>query len=128
MTDVGPDRPDRPEPSAAGRDPVDDLVDVVLGVSGVEGLHGGVFGEVATYLPGRRVTGIRSRGEDVDVHLVLAWGQPVLATADRVREALRPHVRGLVHVTVEDMMAPPRTGGSAGEGTRSPQRPGGADG
>ena len=31
----------------------------VLSVPGVHDLHGGVLGEVATYLPGRRVNGIR---------------------------------------------------------------------
>ncbi len=106
MTDRSPDRPDPPGSTPPARDPVDDLVDAVLAVPGVEGLHGGVFGEVATYLPGRRVTGLRVRGEDVDVHLVLAWGQPVLATADRVRDALARKVKGQVHVTVEDIRAP----------------------
>lgn len=106
MTDRSPDRPDQPGSAPSARDPVDALVDVVLAVPGVEGLHAGVFGEVATYLPGRRVIGLRLRGEDVDVHVELAWGQPVLATADRVREALARHVTGQVNVTVEDIRAP----------------------
>jgi len=58
-----------------------DLIEqVVLKVPGVSALHGGLFGEVATYLPGRRVSGIRVRDDVSEVHVVITWGTPVLAT------------------------------------------------
>ncbi len=41
----------------------DDLADVVRAVPGVSDLHPGALGEIGTYLPGRRVAGIRLRDE-----------------------------------------------------------------
>lgn len=84
----------------------DRVAAAVLEVPGVSGLHGGVLGEVATYLPGRRVAGVRLTDEATDVHVVLAWGAPVAATADAVRATVRGVVPGAVHVTVEDVAGP----------------------
>ncbi|QVT81327.1 hypothetical protein ENKNEFLB_03735 [Nocardioides aquaticus] len=87
-------------------DLVDRLEAAVLAVEGVVGLHAGVLGEVATYLPGRRIGGLRLRDDDCEVHVVLSFGSPVVETADRVRDAVRGLVAGRVDVTVEDV-APP---------------------
>jgi uncharacterized alkaline shock family protein YloU len=97
-----------PEPVDPGRpvDPVDEIVAAVTAVPGVHGLHGGVLGEVATYLPGRRVHGVRLRPEGCDVHVVLAWGAPIGETTELVREAVRPYAGGRIDVTVEDVAAP----------------------
>lgn len=93
---------------------VDDLAAAVLAVPGVLDLHGGLLGEVATYLPGRRVAGIRLRdaedGEDAttEVHLVVAVDAPLHDTVEAVRAAVRPLVGpGPVHVTVEDVVRRP---------------------
>ena len=75
-------------------------------VPGVHDLHGGVLGEVATYLPGRRVTGVRLRDGDTQVHLVLSWGAPIASTTDEVRVRVAAIVPGTVHVAVEDIAAP----------------------
>ena len=40
-------------------EPADVVAAAVRSVPGVAGLHAGMFGEVGTYLPGRRVAGIR---------------------------------------------------------------------
>ncbi|MEV8378529.1 hypothetical protein AB0P21_37670 [Kribbella sp. NPDC056861] len=71
---------------------------------GVVGLHGGVFGEVATYLPGRRVAGIRITPERAEVHLTLVWGEPVRATAEIVRDVVGELTGVPVFVTVEDVV------------------------
>jgi len=84
----------------------DRVSDAVLAVEGVEDLHSGTFGEVATYLPGRRVTGIRIRPEATEVHVVLRWGAPVRATADAVRAVAGPLVGTPVHVFVQDVVDP----------------------
>ncbi|RYC13036.1 Asp23/Gls24 family envelope stress response protein [Nocardioides zhouii] len=84
----------------------DRVAQAVLAVPGVHDLHGGVLGEVATYLPGRRVTGVRLRDGDTQVHLVLAWGAAVSTTTDAVRTAVAAIVPGTVHVAVEDIAAP----------------------
>lgn len=82
---------------------VDQIAAVVLATPGVHDLHPGGTGGVATYLPGRRVTGIRAIDRGYGVHVVLAWGFPVLATADAVRAAVAAIAPGRVDVTVEDV-------------------------
>lgn len=82
------------------------VASAVLAVPGVNALHAGVVGEVATYLPGRRVNGVRLRDDECEVHVVLDWGSPVLRTADDVRVAVEHLVDGPVHVTVEDIASP----------------------
>lgn len=83
---------------------------LTLGVPGVAALHPGRFGEAATHLPGRRVTGVQVRDDLVEVHVTLLWGADVLATADAVRAAAEPVVARPVHVTVEDVLAPGERG------------------
>jgi hypothetical protein len=73
-------------------------------VAGVADLHGGMFGEIGTYLPGGRVAGIRIAGRRVEVHVTLYWDYPVRATADAVRRAVEPLVDQPVFVTVEDLV------------------------
>jgi len=90
--------------------PVPETADLVaaaaLAVDGVADLHTGTFGEVATYLPGRRVSGVRITADVTEVHLVLRWGAPVLATADAVRVAVQPLVATPVDIAVQDVVDP----------------------
>lgn len=88
---------------------------LVRSVPGVAGLHGGVFGEVATYLPGRRVSGIRITPERAEVHLTLVWGEPVRATAEVVRDLVAELTGVPVFVTVEDVVQQTRTDNHAKE-------------
>lgn len=99
-----PQGDDGPAPEVA-----DVVAAAVLAVPGVHDLHSGSVGEVATYLPGRRVNGVRMREPGCSVHVVLDWGTPVLETTDAVREAVRPYVSGPVDVTVEDIHLPDST-------------------
>ena len=75
----------------------------VLTVPGVISLHGGLFGETATYLPGRRVPGVRLTEDVTDIHLSVVYGAPVFATAQQVRTAVAALATGPVNVTVEDV-------------------------
>lgn len=71
---------------------------------GVARLHGGVFGEVATYLPGRRVVGVQVGEQRIAVHFVARLGQPVREVADGVRGAVAPLAQGMpVDVIIEDV-------------------------
>lgn len=81
----------------------DAVARAVLAVPGVVGLHPGTFGEVASYLPGRRVVGVRGDGRAVEVHVVLRWGAHVVATAEAVRRALTVLGADVVDVVVEDV-------------------------
>lgn len=82
----------------------DRVAAAVLAVPGVHALHAGVSGEVATYLPGRRVDGVRVREDRCAVHVTLTWGSPILESTDRVRAAAAEHVAGPVDVVVEDVV------------------------
>lgn len=95
------------EPPGTEADPAEVVAAAVRAVPGVAGLYGGLFGEVATHLAGRRVPGVRidDRG-DVEVHIVIRWGHPVPATADAVRRAVSALVPGGVRVVVDDVAVP----------------------
>ena len=93
-------------PAPDAPDAAEAIASATLAVAGVSALHAGIIGEVATYLPGRRVNGVRLTDEACEVHIVLDWGSPVVATADDVRTAIEPFVDVPVHVTVEDVAGP----------------------
>jgi len=75
-----------------------------LAIPGVTGLHGGEFGTVATYLPGRRVTGIRIDDDGCAVHVTVRYPADLFATAEGVRAAVRAIVGVPVDVTIEDVI------------------------
>jgi hypothetical protein len=93
-------------PAPAADDLVDRVAAAALSVPGVHDLHGGVLGEVATYLPGRRVAGVRLLDGSTLIHLVLRWDAPMSATIDEVRTRVSAVVPGVVHLTVEDVVGP----------------------
>ena len=84
----------------------DQVEAAVRSVNGVAGLHAGAFGEVATYLPGRRVTGIAVRPDGCEVHVVLSWGSQAHQIAARIRAAIAPILSTAVHVAIEDVAEP----------------------
>lgn len=89
----------------------DAVVAAVTAVPGVAAMHSGRFGEVATYLPGRRVAGVQLRPDRAELHVALVWGRDLLATAAAVRLAAEPLVGRPVHVVIEDVLGPSdRTG------------------
>lgn len=79
------------------------VAEAALDVAGVRDLHGGMFGEVATYAPGTKITGIRIDGDHGEVHLVTDLSRNLRTVAEEVRtEAER--IAGLPFVvTVEDV-------------------------
>jgi hypothetical protein len=85
------------------RTTADDIAALVLAVPDVTRLHAGRFGEVATYLPGRRVTGIKLGDDLIEVHVVVAGRVPVRRTAQLVHAAVATVVATPVHVFVEDV-------------------------
>jgi hypothetical protein len=62
---------------------------------------------VATYLPGRTVSGVAVRPDEVEVSLVARFGPPLPEIAAQVREAVAPLVPGRrVDVVVADIISP----------------------
>jgi hypothetical protein len=100
-------------------------------------LSGGVLGEVATYLPGRRVNGVRVREDGgVEVHVVARYGPTVAEIAAQVRAAVTAICGPVpVHVGIDDLELDPVPGAAsgragaagkatpAGSGTRPPPVP-----
>ncbi|MEU7827257.1 hypothetical protein [Catellatospora sp. NPDC049133] len=81
---------------------------------GVEALLGG-FPEVATYLPGRRVLGVRVTPRAVEIQLRAAWGIPAYEVAAGVQAAVVPLAPGrAVDVTIGGLGDPPEAGPPAG--------------
>ncbi|WP_305092416.1 hypothetical protein [Prescottella sp. R16] len=87
---------------APGTD-IDRAAAAVSAVPGVTGLHGGEFGTVATYLPGRRITGLRVDDGHCDVHVTVRYPVDLFATADRIRTAVHAILGIPVDVTIEDV-------------------------
>lgn len=54
----------------------------------VAALSGGGLRRVATYLPGRRVDGVRIEDDRVEVAVVAVQGVPIIAIAEQVRRAV----------------------------------------
>ncbi|BBY86229.1 Asp23/Gls24 family envelope stress response protein [Mycolicibacterium tokaiense] len=83
----------------------DTVAGIARAVPGVAGLHSGMFGEVATYLPGRRVTGVRVHADQIDVHISVRGDTGIRQTAAAVRAAVAAAVPGhRVDVTVADLV------------------------
>ena len=99
------------QPSTGGEpvavEPADFVAAVVRAIPGVADLHAGMFGEVGTYLPGRRVPGVRFADTGTDIHVTVFFGAPVRDVAAEIRRAVGAAVGGAVNVTVEDVV--PRT-------------------
>ena len=81
--------PDFPAPQV-----IDAMAAAVLRCRTVIGLDPGGWRQVATYLPGRRITGVRVDDERVLVSVVLALGTPVAAMEAEVRAAVAPYAGG----------------------------------
>lgn len=97
------------ESPAQDPDLVDRIAAAVLAVPGVVALHGGEFGEIATYLPGRRVRGIRLSDDRGEVHIAVRLGisdggsESVLEVAEATRRAVSEVVGRPIDVVVEDL-------------------------
>jgi hypothetical protein len=92
-------RPDDPDAEA--------IAAAVRACPGVADLYGGLAGELATYLPGRRVTGLRVRPDFVEVHVVGRYGVRVADIAGQVRRAVSRVAPGLrVDVLIDDLDVP----------------------
>lgn len=106
---------------------VDAVAAAVRGCPAVDDLDGGRLGGVATYLPGRRVPGIRIEPDRIEVHVRGVWDQPVNLLAQQVRAALATLNGGrIIDVVLTDVADPgqarrlPSPGAEPGGGAASP--------
>jgi hypothetical protein len=136
-TPAQPARPGQTAPpgSSADRPVGDSIIDgidvdavaaVVRACPGVSDLHGGRYGEVTTYLPGRVVRGVVVGGGRVRVQVRSQWGAEAPKLAAVITAALAPLTGNRpVDVAIADIDDPPFTPdwGNAGE-TEPLARPG----
>jgi hypothetical protein len=108
---------------------VDAVVRAVRACPGVVEMEGGSPGEVATYLPGRRLVGLRVGDSTIDVQVRAAWGVPAPQIAAEIRAAVAPLAGGRsVDVTIAALSDPPRldrTGTAGRPGDSEPALAGG---
>jgi hypothetical protein len=120
---------DVPGPAVIDGIDVDAVAAAVQACAGVADLDGGQFGEVASYLPARKVTGVVVSGGRVRVQIRSRWGIPAPDLAALVTTALAPLTRGKpVDVMVADIDDPPGTLPSREPGDRHPREPAGQTG
>jgi uncharacterized alkaline shock family protein YloU len=85
----------------------DAVASAALACPEVAGVSGGLVGEVATYLPGRSVAGVRVTEDEVEIHIVARWREDLPKVADAVRAAVKPYTGSLpTAVYVEDIEMP----------------------
>src|ERR1700751_102945 len=89
---------------------VDAVAAVVRGCAGVAGLDGGRFGEVTSYLPGRKVAGVVVSGGRGGGQGRPRWAVPAPELAARIPAVLAPlSGRRPVDVMIADIDDPPGT-------------------
>jgi hypothetical protein len=104
-------------PGAAVIDGVDvgAVAAAVLVCPGVAALDSGQFGEVASYLPGRKVAGVMVSGGRVKVQVRVRWAVPAPDLGRKITAALVPLTGHYpVDVVIADIDDPPGTLEAAG--------------
>jgi hypothetical protein len=77
----------------------------------VASLATGRIDEVATYLPGRRVAGVRVADDEIEVHVVARWDSVFPELAASVQQAVASAAGGLpVAVHIDDIETPTSDG------------------
>ena len=112
-----------PHTSPAPAALADAIAQRVLDHPAVAHLHGGPFGTVASYLPGRRVVGVRVDETDglVDLSVVLWVGVPLRqAVADLRRVVVEVAGPVVVNVTVADLHSAEDDASGAEDDARQP--------
>jgi hypothetical protein len=87
---------------------VDAVAAAVRGCPGVEALRGGGPGEVATYLPGRRIVGVQVTPAGLVVAVRGRWGVSAAALAGQIRDVVAALAPGRpVEVRLVELADPP---------------------
>lgn len=93
---------------------VDAIVEAIRRCPGVEDLYAGSPVELATYLPGRRVAGVRVTDSAVEVQIRTRWGRTIPEIGAAVLAAVAPLAGGRpVDVLVADVVGEPGEDASA---------------
>jgi len=100
------------EPTLVDGIDVDAVAAAVRGCPAVDDLDSGLLGGAVTYLPGRRVPGLRIGPDRIEVHVRGVWNQPVSLVASQIRQALAGLAAGrVVDVVLADIAEPGQASG-----------------
>ena len=97
---------DAPAPAEAA-ELADLIAAAVTSCPGVAGLSQNPDRPVATYLPGRTVSGVAVRAGEVEVCVVARYGRPLPQIAEQIRQAMEPLVPDrVVDIVIADIALP----------------------
>ena len=97
-----------PNPELVDGIDVDAVATAVRSCAGVDDLDAGQLGSVTSYLPGRKVAGIKVATDRVTVQVRSRWAIPVAAVGEQIRAAVTPLVAPRVlDIVVSDIADPP---------------------
>jgi hypothetical protein len=86
---------------------VDVVHDTVLACPGVAGVGSTLPGALATYLPGRRVTGIRVNPDSIELEVCTRWNASAAHVGAALQAALKKQAAGRrIDVTIVDIEPP----------------------
>ena len=103
MTFVSPPASGEAEPPTAA----EAIAEAVRAIPSVAVLGGGTVTQMATFLPGRRVVGVRLGEDTVEVHVTARYGASLPDLGEEVRRTVAPLAPGLdVDVFVDDLEVP----------------------
>jgi hypothetical protein len=86
---------------------IDAVHAAIAGCPGVSSVGSGTVASLTTYLPGRRVSGIRVNPDSLEIEIVALWGASVGELNTRIRQALAPLVsHRRLDITVADIDLP----------------------
>jgi len=95
------------EPALVDGVDVDAVAAAVRSCPAVDDLDGGPLEGVATYLPGRRINGIRISDSRLEVHVRGVWNVPIAEIASQIRSVLAGLTGGrLIDIVLTDVADP----------------------
>lgn len=113
-----------PAPAVIDGINVDAVAAAVRACAGVSALDGGLFGETASYLPGRKVPGVLVGDGRVRVQVRSRWGVPAAELAALIGVVLAPltgsHPVDVVIADIDDPPSMPPPCAPAGRGRSRP--------
>jgi uncharacterized alkaline shock family protein YloU len=92
---------------------VDAVARAVKACAGVSELAGGRFGEIGSYLPGRRVHGVIVHSDVVEISIRARWGVPVADLYGQITSVLADVIDRRIDIQVVDIDDPPTLTGTA---------------
>lgn len=82
-----------------------EVAEQVLAHPSVARLHGGRFGEIASYLPGDKVVGVRlPEDAPAEIGVALRMDRPLRETAEELRAQLSELLDGPVNIVIADVV------------------------